>query len=105
MAFSPTQSWAIRQKQTGVDAVSLGGSISANAHGRGLLMQPIGDDIEELTVIDARGEVVVCSRAVNAELFSLAIGGYGLFGRHICSGLRRLSPQCSRPIEIWIAGR
>ena len=27
--------WAIRQKQTGVDAVTLGGSIAANAHGRG----------------------------------------------------------------------
>ena len=40
--------WGIRQKQTGVDAVTLGGSISANAHGRGLLMQPIGDDIEDL---------------------------------------------------------
>ena len=33
---------------SGVDAVTLGGSISANAHGRGLLMQPIGDDIESM---------------------------------------------------------
>ena len=38
--------WGIRQKQTGVDAVTLGGSISANAHGRGLLMQPLVDDVE-----------------------------------------------------------
>ena len=35
----------------------------------------------------------------------VVLGGYGLFGRHICLGLRRLSSQCSRPIEIWIAGR
>ncbi|HEV2606704.1 MAG TPA: FAD-binding oxidoreductase [Xanthomonadaceae bacterium] len=72
--------WGIRQKQTGVDAVTLGGSISANAHGRGLRMQPLGDDIEDLTLVDARGELVVCSRNRNPELFSLAIGGYGLFG-------------------------
>lgn len=84
--------WGIRQKQTGVDAVTLGGSISANAHGRGLLMQPIGDDIEDLTLIDARGDVQVCSRDRNAELFSLVVGGYGLFGV-IYSATLRLSPR------------
>ena len=84
--------WGIRQKQTGVDAVCLGGSISANAHGRGLLMQPIGDDIENLTVVNARGEAVVCNRAQNAGLFSLVIGGYGLFGI-IYSATLRLAPR------------
>jgi FAD/FMN-containing dehydrogenase len=84
--------WSIRQKQTGVDAVSLGGSISANAHGRGLLMRPLGDDIENLTLINAEAEPVFCSREVNAELFSLAIGGYGLFGV-IYSATLRLAPR------------
>jgi FAD/FMN-containing dehydrogenase len=84
--------WGIRQKQTGVDAVSLGGSISANAHGRGLLMQPLGDDIENLTLINAEAEVVFCSREHNAELFSLVIGGYGLFGV-IYSATLRLAPR------------
>ena len=92
MASAPGAGWGIRQKQTGVDAVSLGGSISANAHGRGLLMQPIGDDIENLTLVDARGETVVCSRGQNAELFSLVIGGYGLFGV-IYSATLRLAPR------------
>lgn len=46
MPGGPAGAWGIRQKQTGVDAVSLGGSISANAHGRGLLMRPLGDDID-----------------------------------------------------------
>jgi FAD/FMN-containing dehydrogenase len=96
-----TQGWAIRQKQTGVDAVTLGGSISANAHGRGLLMQPIGDDIEDLTIIDACGDVVVCSRTQNPELFSLVIGGYGLFGV-IYSATLRLSPRqrVTRVVDI-----
>jgi len=84
--------WGIRQKQTGVDAVTLGGSISANAHGRGLLMRPIGDDIENLTLVNARGETVFCSREQNAELFSLVIGGYGLFGV-IYSATLRLAPR------------
>jgi len=85
-------SWGIRQKQTGVDAVSLGGSISANAHGRGLLMQPLGDDIENLTLVTAEGNSLLCSREQNADLFSLVIGGYGLFGL-IYSATLRLSPR------------
>jgi FAD/FMN-containing dehydrogenase len=28
--------WAIRQKQTGADRLSIGGALAANAHGRGL---------------------------------------------------------------------
>ncbi len=92
MSVHTNVAWSIRQKQTGVDAVSLGGSISANAHGRGLLMQPLGDDIEDLTLIDANGQVIVCSREQNAELFSLVIGGYGLFGI-IYSATLRLSPR------------
>ena len=67
--------WGIRQKQTGVDAVTLGGSISANAHGRGLLMQPLGGDLENLTVVNADGDIIFCSRSENPELFSLVIGG------------------------------
>jgi FAD/FMN-containing dehydrogenase len=46
----------------------------------GLTMGPIGEDIESLTLVDASGEIVECSRDRNGELFSLVIGGYGLFG-------------------------
>ena len=35
----------------------------------------------------------------------LVLGGYGLFGRHICMGLRRLRSQDSAAIKVWIAGR
>ena len=90
------QEWSIRQKQTGVDAVTLSGSISANAHGRGLLMQPIGEDIEELTLVDARGDAITCSRHQNAELFSLVIGGYGLFGVIYAATLRLTPRLCLR---------
>ena len=72
--------WVIREKQTGVDSVSIGGSLSANIHGRGLRSRPFVDSIEAFELVDHRGEVQRCSRSENRELFSLAIGGYGLFG-------------------------
>lgn len=84
--------WGIRQKQTGVDEVTLGGSISANAHGRGLLLAPLGADIEALTLVDAQGAVRMCSRTQDAELFALVIGGFGLFGI-IYSATLRLAPR------------
>ena len=84
--------WGIRQKQTGADDLTIGGSVSCNAHGRGLTMGPFVDDIERLTVITADAEVVSCSRAENAELFSLVVGGYGLFGI-VTDVTLRLSPR------------
>lgn len=74
------QAWAIREKQTGVDRVSLGGSLAANIHGRGLRHPPIISDVESFQLLDAQGKLHTCSRAENAERFSLAIGGYGLLG-------------------------
>lgn len=75
--FTP---WTIRQKQTGCDLLSLGGALSANVHGRGLTKAPIVEDVESFTIVLCDGTVQTCSRHQNYELFSLAIGGYGLFG-------------------------
>lgn len=72
--------WGIVQKQTGADRLSIGGSISANAHGRGLDMRPMVADVESMLVVGPDGEVRRCSREENAELFGLVVGGYGLFG-------------------------
>ncbi len=70
----------IRQKQTGADNLSIGGAVSANIHGRGLVLKPFIDDVESFHLINSDGELVHCSRRENAELFRLVIGGYGLFG-------------------------
>jgi FAD/FMN-containing dehydrogenase len=72
--------WGIVQKQTGADRLTLGGALAANAHGRGLAFQPIVEQIEAFTIVDHTGEVKRCSRTENADLFRLAVGGYGLFG-------------------------
>ncbi len=74
------QQWTIAQKQTGCDRLSIAGALSANAHGRGLSMAPIVSDVEQFKMVLHDGNTVACSRNQNRELFSLAIGGYGLFG-------------------------
>jgi FAD/FMN-containing dehydrogenase len=93
--------WAIAQKQTGADRLSLGGALSANAHGRGLTMRPIVSDVEAFTLVTADGEVHECSRDENRELFSLVAGGYGLFGV-IYSIRLRLVPRrkLERVVEV-----
>ena len=73
---------SIIQKQTGADDLSLGGAVSSNIHGRVLGRRPIVDDIESFYLTTASGDRVLCSRKENSELFSLAIGGYGLLGVH-----------------------
>lgn len=96
-----TQQWGIIQKQTGADRLCLGGALGANVHGRGLTFKPIIDDVESFRLVNANGEVKVCSRSENSELFALAIGGYGLFGA-IASVTLRLMPRrkLRRVVEI-----
>ena len=74
------RSWAIRQKPTGVDKVTIAGCLSANIHGRGLSFPPFVDDVESFSLLDAASKIWECSREENPELFSLVVGGYGLFG-------------------------
>lgn len=93
--------WGIRQKQTGADKMSLGGSLSSNIHGRGLTFKPIVQDVESFTLVDANGKVKNCSRTENKELFKLVIGGYGLFGV-IATIKLRLMPRTrlERVVEV-----
>ena len=95
------QQWAIAQKQADADRMTLGGSLSANIHGRGLRLAPFVSDVESFKLIDARGESLTCSRGQNPELFRLAIGGYGLFGV-VHSVTLRLAPRrkLERVVEV-----
>jgi FAD/FMN-containing dehydrogenase len=93
--------WSFRQKQTGADALSIGGCLSANVHGRGLDLPPFVSEVEAFTLVDASGALRRCSRTENPELFGLAIGGYGLFGA-IATVTLRLLPRrkLRRIVEI-----
>jgi FAD/FMN-containing dehydrogenase len=93
--------WGIAQKQTGADRLTLGGALAANVHGRGLTMKPIVADVESFDLIDPAGSSRTCSRTQNAELFRLAIGGYGLFGVIAAIQLRLVPRQkVRRVVEI-----
>jgi FAD/FMN-containing dehydrogenase len=59
---------------------TIGGSLSVDAHGRDPNFGPIVQTVRAFRIMLADGSVVEASRAKNAELFSLAIGGFGLFG-------------------------
>lgn len=62
------------------NSFSVGGSISVNCHGWQFGRPPISSLVESIRLMQADGTIVRCSRLENAELFSLALGGYGLFG-------------------------
>ena len=93
--------WTFRQKQTGADGLSIGGCLAANVHGRGLDLPPFVSEVEAFTLVDAAGRLRRCSRSENADLFGLAIGGYGLLGV-IATVTLRLVPRrkLRRVVEI-----
>jgi FAD/FMN-containing dehydrogenase len=59
---------------------TVGGSLSANAHGRDLEFSTVIQSVLGFRIMLADGSVRHASRSENAELFRLAIGGYGMFG-------------------------
>jgi decaprenylphospho-beta-D-ribofuranose 2-oxidase len=59
---------------------TLGGSLSSNAHGRDLYASTVIESVLGFRIMLADGSIVHASRIENSDLFSLAIGGYGLFG-------------------------
>lgn len=79
-AHSNGARWAIRQKQTGADSFSIGGSLAANAHGRGLAMRPLVADVEAFRLLLADGSLLDVDRDHHPEIFAAVIGGYGLLG-------------------------
>lgn len=62
------------------NSFSVGGSVSVNCHGWQPNSGPIASTVESFRILTADGIIQTCSRTINPELFSLAVGGYGLFG-------------------------
>lgn len=95
------QRWSVVQKQTGADRLSIGGALAANGHGRGLTYRPIVQDVDAFEIIDADGNLTRCDRDQNFDLFSLAIGGYGLFGVITTVDLRLMpAHHLRRSVEV-----
>ncbi|MCO6384498.1 FAD-binding oxidoreductase [Oceanicola sp. 502str15] len=58
----------------------LAATFSVNAHGWPVPYGPMGATVHRLTMVLPDGELVSASRSENAELFAMAMGGYGLIG-------------------------
>jgi FAD/FMN-containing dehydrogenase len=55
-------------------------TLSVNAHGWPAPYGPFGSTVRSIRLMLADGALLACSRTENEELFSLAMGGYGLVG-------------------------
>ena len=62
------------------NSFTVGGSLSVNCHGWQYGSPPIASTVRSFRLLLADGTIVRCSRHENDDLFSLALGGYGLFG-------------------------
>ena len=59
---------------------TVGGTLSANAHGRDLDVTQVVEVVRRFHLLRADGRIVEVSRDSHPELFSLVIGGYGMYG-------------------------
>ncbi|GCF11845.1 FAD-binding oxidoreductase [Dictyobacter arantiisoli] len=59
---------------------SVGGSLSVNAHGKDPRYGSLIESVNFIKLLGADGQEVFCDRTQNQELFTAAIGGFGLFG-------------------------
>ncbi|GAA4216166.1 FAD/FMN-containing dehydrogenase [Sagittula marina] len=55
-------------------------TFSVNAHGWPVPYGPMGATVRALRMVLPSGDLVTCSPSQNADLFNLAMGGYGLIG-------------------------
>ncbi len=94
--FLDHRGFAVSIMQTN-DDFSVGGSISVNCHGWQNDSPPIASTVESFRILIASGSIQHCSRTENRELFSLALGGYGLFGVILEVNLRVV------PNEFYVA--
>lgn len=63
-----------------IDVLSVGGTLSANAHGADFRTGSLASTVRSLRVLLADGTVATVDRTHRPRLFRAVIGGYGLFG-------------------------
>jgi FAD/FMN-containing dehydrogenase len=68
------------QAMQSINVFTVGGSLSVNAHGIAHRPGPVAPTVLSIRIMLANGQVMNASPNENAELFRLALGGYGLFG-------------------------
>jgi FAD/FMN-containing dehydrogenase len=84
------------------NSFTVGGSMSVNCHGWQYGRPPIASTVESFHLMKADGTVVRCSRTENKQLFSLALGGYGLFGIILDADLRVVKNERLRLEQVVV---
>ncbi len=92
------QGYSVAVMQSNND-FTVGGTMNANAHGWQNDRPPFASTVESFELMLADGRVVECSRQKNKQLFSLVLGGYGLFGIILEVNLRVV------PNQLYVAER
>ena len=93
----------------GTSKPTIGGCAGMNVHGKNAWkVGTIGDHILEFEMLLPKGEIVICNREQNTELFHAAIGGFGMLGvftsitlqlKRIHSGLLAVEAFASRNLS------
>jgi FAD/FMN-containing dehydrogenase len=78
------------------NSFSVGGSLGANCHGWQPASPPIASTVVAFHLLLADGTILRCSREEHPDLFSLVLGGYGLFGIVIDVELSICANACYR---------
>ena len=66
---------------SGTMQVSMGGAASMNIHGKNAFaVGGFGDHVQSFRLATPSGELLTCSREENADVFHMAIGGFGMLG-------------------------
>lgn len=81
---------------------TIGGSLSVNCHGWQPNHAPIASTVESFRLMKSDGTILTCSRTENPELFSLVLGGYGLFGIILDADLKVVPDEVYRPERFMI---
>lgn len=77
--FLDHEGLAVKAMQS-INIFTVGGTLSVNAHGIAHNPGPIASTVRSLRLMKSDGTIITASPTQNAELFRLALGGYGLFG-------------------------
>ena len=76
----------------GKSNVTLGGAVASDVHGKDSSWGgSFINNVEELELIIASGEIIKCNSKLNSEIFFATIGGYGLTG--VITGIKLKSTE------------
>lgn len=86
-----------------VNIFTIGGSLSVNCNGVDPHFGPLIESVQSIKILLADGSIVTASRSENSELFSLAIGGYGLFGVILEATLQVVEDELYKPTTKMVS--